>query len=104
MPNVVDVAAIVPVHPAVEEQRALFVASFAYEPNRRGLRFLLEEVFPRVWAELPDARLTLVGTGLHESPSSDPRVEMRGFVEDLHAHTQERPAPSCHCCRAAERR
>lgn len=83
VPNVVDVTAIVPVRPAVEEQRALFVASFAYEPNRRGLRFLLEEVFPRVWAELPDARLTLVGTGLHESPSSDPRVEIRGFVEDL---------------------
>jgi glycosyltransferase involved in cell wall biosynthesis len=82
-PNVVDVAAIVPVRPAVEERRALFVASFAYEPNRRGLHFLLEEVFPRVWAELPDARLTLVGTGLHESPSSDPRVEVRGFVEDL---------------------
>ncbi len=83
VPNVVDVAAIVPVRPAVEERRALFVASFAYEPNRRGLRFLLDEVFPQVWAELPDARLTLVGTGLREPPSSDPRVEMRGFVEDL---------------------
>ncbi len=83
VPNVVDVAAIVPVRPAVEERRALFVASFAYEPNRRGLSFLLDEVFPRVWTELPDARLTLVGAGLRESPSSDPRVEMRGFVEDL---------------------
>ena len=83
VPNVVDVAAIVPVSPAVGERRALFVASFAYEPNRRGLRFLLDDVFPRVWAELPDARLTLVGTGLSESPSSDPRVEVRGFVKDL---------------------
>jgi glycosyltransferase involved in cell wall biosynthesis len=83
VPNVVDVAAIAPVSPAVEERRALFVASFAYEPNRRGLSFLLEEVFPRVWAELPDARLTLVGTGLQQPPSSDPRVEALGFVEDL---------------------
>jgi glycosyltransferase involved in cell wall biosynthesis len=85
VPNVVDVAAIVPVSPAVEERRVLFVASFAYEPNRRGLRFLLKEVFPRVWAELPDARLTLVGTGLQQPPSSDPRVEALGFVEDLRA-------------------
>jgi glycosyltransferase involved in cell wall biosynthesis len=83
VPNVVDVVAIVPVSPAVEERRALFVGSFAYEPNRRGLRFLLDAVFPRVWAELPDARLTLVGTGLEQSPASDPRVEVRGFVEDL---------------------
>jgi polysaccharide biosynthesis protein PslH len=84
-PNVVDVAAITPVTPAVEEQRAIFVASFAYEPNRNGLRFLLDEVFPRVWDELPDARLTLVGPGLEQSPSADPKVEALGFVEDLRA-------------------
>jgi glycosyltransferase involved in cell wall biosynthesis len=83
VPNVVDVSAITPVTAALGEQRALFVASFAYEPNRRGLRFLLEEVFPRVWRELPDARLTLVGSGLREQPSSDPRVQPLGFVEDL---------------------
>ena len=82
VPNVVDVTAIEPVSPA-REQRAVFVASFAYEPNRNGLRFLLEQVFPRVWAELPDARLTLVGGGLSEPPSADPRVEAVGFVSDL---------------------
>jgi glycosyltransferase involved in cell wall biosynthesis len=83
VPNVVDVAAIAPVSPDPGERRAMFVADFGYEPNRNGLRFLLEEVFPRVWAELPDARLTLVGTGLEQPPSSDPRVEALGFVEDL---------------------
>jgi glycosyltransferase involved in cell wall biosynthesis len=85
VPNVVDVAAITPVSPAVDEQRTVFVASFAYEPNRNGLRFLLDEVFPRVWAELPDARLALVGGGLDQAPSDDPRVETHGFVENLAA-------------------
>jgi len=85
VPNVVDVAAIAPVTPLASERRAILVASFAYEPNRNGLRFLLDEVFPRVWAELPDARLALVGAGLKEPPSSDPRVETLGFVEDLQA-------------------
>lgn len=84
-PNVVDVAAIAPVAPAVDAQRALFVANFAYEPNRIGLRFLLEEVFPALWRELPQARLTLVGAGLAQAPSEDPRVEARGFVQDLAA-------------------
>ncbi len=83
VPNVVDVAAINPIATLASEPRAIFVASFYYEPNRRGLRFLLEEVFPRVWAELPDARLTLVGAGLEESPSTDPRVEALGFVDSL---------------------
>jgi glycosyltransferase involved in cell wall biosynthesis len=93
VPNVVDVAAIAPVQPLREERRAIFVANFAYEPNRNGLRFLLEEVLPLVWAELPDAKLALVGGGLEGSPTTrtvqspalpdDPRVEALGFVEDL---------------------
>ena len=85
VPNVVDVAGIAPVTPAFESRRAIYVANFAYQPNRNGLGFLLDEVFPRVWAELPDARLALVGSGLKEPPSTDPRVEMHGFVEDLDA-------------------
>jgi glycosyltransferase involved in cell wall biosynthesis len=85
VPNVVDVAGIEPVSPRTDQQRAIFVASFSYPPNRNGLRFLLDEVFPRVWAELPDARLALVGAGLEQPPSNDPRVETLGFVEDLSA-------------------
>jgi len=83
VPNVVDVAAIEPVRPVRGEQRALFVANFAYIPNRDALRFLLEEVLPLVWRELPEARLALVGGGLDRQPSQDPRVETLGFVENL---------------------
>jgi len=82
VPNVVDVAAIEPVAPA-EEQRAVFVANFAYEPNRNGLRFLLAEVMPRVWEELPEARLRLVGANLELPRGADPRVEAAGFLERL---------------------
>lgn len=84
-PNVVDVAAIVPVRPRMQEERVIFVANFSYQPNRNGLRFLLEEVFPSVWAEMPGARLMLVGMGLERPPTDDPRVETQGFVEDLGA-------------------
>jgi glycosyltransferase involved in cell wall biosynthesis len=96
VPNVVDVAAIAPVQPLPRERRAIFVANFAYEPNRNGLRFLLDEVLPQVWARVPDAKLALVGAGLRGSPTTpaaaetlglieDPRVEVLGFVEDLSA-------------------
>jgi polysaccharide biosynthesis protein PslH len=85
VPNVVDVAAIEPVTGPRDKRRAIFVASFAYQPNLTGLRFLLDEVLPLVWAELPDARLSLVGGGLEQSPSEDPRVQALGFVEDLGA-------------------
>jgi glycosyltransferase involved in cell wall biosynthesis len=83
VPNVVDVTSIEPVATRPAQRRATFVANFAYEPNRNGLDFLLEQVFPRVWAELPDARLQLVGGGLEQAPAADARVETLGFVTDL---------------------
>ena len=83
VPNVVDVAAMQPVQPPAGARRALFVANFSYAPNRNGLRFLLEDVLPRVWEQLPDARLALAGGGLDRPASADARVETLGFVEDL---------------------
>ena len=83
VPNVVDVKAIPAVAQPAAQQRAIFVASFSYEPNRNGLRFLLDEVFPAVWQELPGALLTLAGAGLQPHASTDPRVEVLGFVDDL---------------------
>ncbi len=85
VPNVVDVAAIEPVGAPAAEPRAVFVANFNYEPNLNGARFLLERVYPRVWEQLPQARLLLVGRGLGDSFSADPRVEMPGFCPDLAA-------------------
>jgi len=83
VPNVVDVSAIDPVHPDTAACRALFVGNFTYEPNRTALGFLLDDVMPRVWKRLPDAKLRLVGAGLEQPPSDDPRVEALGFVDEL---------------------
>jgi polysaccharide biosynthesis protein PslH len=82
VPNVVDVAAIEPVAPATEPL-AVFVANFTYEPNRNGLRFLLDQVMPLVWARLPAARLRLVGGNPELPAGTDRRVEAAGFVERL---------------------
>ncbi len=85
VPNVVDVAAVQPNLAMASEPRAIFVGNFAYEPNRNGLAFLLQDVFPRVWSQLPNARLALVGSGLERPGSGDPRVEWLGFVDSLAA-------------------
>lgn len=85
VPNVVDAAAITPVGAPPADSRAIFVGSFDYEPNRDALRFLVDDVLPRVWRELPEARVSVVGGGLDEPPSADPRVEALGFVENLGA-------------------
>jgi glycosyltransferase involved in cell wall biosynthesis len=83
-PNVVDVAAIDPVDPDRAAMQALFVGSFAYPPNRMALRFLADEVMPRVWQSLPAARLAVVGAGAAEQlAGADERLQARGFVEEL---------------------
>jgi glycosyltransferase involved in cell wall biosynthesis len=80
VPNVVDVAAIAPVQPG--GRRALMVADFTYWPNREGLEFLLAEVLPAAWREVPDLELAVAGRGL-ERPAPDPRVRFLGFVPSL---------------------
>jgi len=84
VPNVVDVAAIDPVAPVVGGP-VLLVADFSYEPNRNGLRFLLQDVLPLVWEHRPAARALIVGRGLEPDREDDERVELAGFVDDLHA-------------------
>jgi glycosyltransferase involved in cell wall biosynthesis len=83
VPNVVDVAAIEPVTPAVGSQRIVFVGDLTYEPNRDAVAFLCDEVMPRVWSARPRARLTVAGRG--GRPRGDDRVEVLGFVADLRA-------------------
>jgi glycosyltransferase involved in cell wall biosynthesis len=56
------------------------------------LRFLLDEVMPRVWATRPDTVLRLVGRGLEDPAPGEQRVQPGGFVEDLDA---EYAAASC---------
>ncbi len=83
VPNVVDVSAVAPIDPPPLSGAALLVADFTWPPNREAVRFLLDEVMDRVWRELPEARLALVGRGLDLDEQVDPRVDRLGFVEDL---------------------
>lgn len=92
VPNVVDIEAIPAATADPHAQRILMVADYTYEPNANGLRFLVDEVMPRVWTERPEATLRLVGRGLPGSDGGpagrvgpDPRVQPAGFVDDLNA-------------------
>ena len=82
--NAVDVSEIQPVERPADEPVVLFVGSFDYEPNRRGLIWLANDVMPLVWEGRPDARLRAVGRwpGRRWAPPDD-RVELAGFVSDI---------------------
>jgi len=85
----IPLAADVPGRLAPYEGRAgvLFVGGFAHAPNVDAVRFLCGEIWPRVRALLPDARLFVVGadppgavTACH-APSDG--IAIMGYVQDL---------------------
>jgi len=84
VPNVVDVTSIRPV-PRTGSRRVLYAGDFSYAPNRLALAFLADEVMPIVWASVPEATLVVTGRSLELPAGSDPRVDARGFVDDLEA-------------------
>ena len=83
VPNVVDVDAITPVAADPGSQTITMIGDFTYPPNAGGLAYLTAEIMPRVWEQLPQARLRVVGRGLERPPTADPRVEQLGFVEHI---------------------
>jgi glycosyltransferase involved in cell wall biosynthesis len=67
-------------------ERLLFVGTLGYEPNRAGLEWFLERIWPRVRQSLPWAEVDVVGN--HASERIQARdgtdgVRVHGFVREL---------------------
>ena len=57
----------------------------SYEPNIRAAKYLVEQVMPMVWMDMPKARLLLAGAKPKKSVrelASD-RVVVSGYVDDI---------------------
>ena len=63
----------------------VFTGNLAYPPNVDAAEWLIDEIFPRIRAELPEVRLHLIGSRMPESLRSrmSDGVILHGFVEDL---------------------
>ena len=75
----------------------LFVGMFAYGPNLEAAEWLVREIFPRVLAQVPEARLALVGgyiEKLDHLRAASRHVDFLGFVPDI-AAAYARSAVAC---------
>ncbi len=74
--------------PASDDQTVMFFGTMGYYPNVDATLFMLREVWPKIVARHPQARLKIVG--LKPPPEvlafEGPRIEVTGFVEDLRPH------------------
>ena len=95
VPNAADVEHFKPRAgaPAREPMTILFFGAINYFPNADGLQFFLREIFPRVLARCPAARLRVVGHTPRELFAlSGENVEMKGLVDDVRVELERTAA------------
>ena len=69
-----------------DENRIVTTGDYSWRPTRDGLDFLTEEIFPRLQALVPDARLSVVGRGAPEQlarTGSARGIDVLGRVSDV---------------------
>ena len=66
-----------------QPERVLFFGSFRHQPNVDALRFLLQEIWPHLQHERPQAALDLMGPGIPDWPRQYPNVRVLGFQPDI---------------------
>jgi polysaccharide biosynthesis protein PslH len=82
IPNGVDVELFQPATREPEAETLLFFGAMNYYPNQDGLKFFVEQIFPRILAKRPTTKLRVVGP----APDSVKRlqsdnIEVTGFVD-----------------------
>ena len=87
VPNGIELTRFRSPHAPSNEPRVVFCGVMSYEPNETGALWLAREVWPRVRAVRPDARLCLLGAEptrrLRELPRVDASIEVTGSVADV---------------------
>jgi polysaccharide biosynthesis protein PslH len=85
IPNAVDVAAYPTCDEAQESCTMLFTGLMSYYANAHGVAWLLEEIFPRIKAAVPQARLIVAGArpSRRLKARSSEHVTVTGYVPDI---------------------
>ncbi|NDJ60839.1 MAG: glycosyltransferase [Chloroflexi bacterium] len=93
IPNGVDLERFQPPDPAAQARESavlLFTGNYSYAPNRDAALYLAESILPRVRAQIPAARLWLVGSdpppellALHGD-----HIAVTGYVPDVRPYVQ----------------
>jgi glycosyltransferase involved in cell wall biosynthesis len=88
VPNGVDTERFRPEPGAVRPRTLVFNGLLQYRPNLDAAYWLVDEIWPRVVARCPDARLAIVGRGEATDLArlARPGVEVTGEVPDVRPH------------------
>ena len=91
--NGIDRAYFESVKPERDPRKILFLGSLDWRPNLDAISLLLDEIFPKVLAEVPEATLAIVGRGPSESLrkriEATPSARLHADVADVRPYLAE---------------
>lgn len=97
LPNTVETRA--DLGPTPDSKIVLFVGVLEYLPNADAARWLINDIWPRVLSQHPDARLRIAGRlpkgGIPDLVANHSSVEILGFVDDLDAEYRQAHVVAC---------
>jgi glycosyltransferase involved in cell wall biosynthesis len=94
IPSGVDTEYFCPAPDSLSEEpfSLVLTGSFEWKPKQHNLRVLLAEIFPRIQAQIPQAKLYVVGKGvpaeIKEQYGSQSGVTITGMVDDVRPYIQ----------------
>ena len=83
IPNGIDLAAYETVTETTVSGQLIFTGALTYQPNYESMVWFLEQVFPKVLARCPAARLLITGRHANRPLPASPNVTLTGFVPDI---------------------
>jgi glycosyltransferase involved in cell wall biosynthesis len=89
VPNGVDLDHFKPNDRPTAPATVLFTGKMSYHANSAAALRLVQSIMPLVWRHRPDAKVVLAGkdpSAAIRSLTSDPRVTVTGYVDDLREH------------------
>jgi glycosyltransferase involved in cell wall biosynthesis len=91
VPNGVDTSFFRPPVSAHEPYSMVFTGILGYVPNSDGITWFLDEIFPRIVAKEPRAKVTIVGAtpGRNLLQRASDRVRVTGYVDDVRPYVHE---------------
>jgi len=93
IPNGVDVEYFQPMGMKSRPLSLVFVGSMNWYPNKRGMIFFVDEIWPRIKREIPGVNITVIGTTppgkLVRLASRDPNFRLTGYVDDVRPYIDQ---------------
>lgn len=84
--NGVDTALFKPGSGAVEERTLVWIGGFGYYPNKEGICYFLDKIYPKIKERVPEIKFNIVGGGVTERlryyAAADASIKVLGFVDD----------------------